>query len=77
METVTIRQDGRITIPVSIREQLGLRLGSQMVLIVVGDHIELRIDAQPPTHQNSGFGLLKSLKKAVPVDLDPADLLKS
>jgi AbrB family looped-hinge helix DNA binding protein len=76
METVFVSQDGRITIPKPMRELLGIHQGSQVGLAVVGDHVELRVQQEKPDLQASGFGVLKSRKKAVPADFDPAVLLK-
>jgi hypothetical protein len=42
----------------------------------VGDHLEVRVKSNPPTVPTSGFGMLKSKRKSVPVDFDPASLLK-
>lgn len=43
---------------------------------VFDDHIELRVKSTPANVPNSAFGMLKSKRKAVPADFDPASLLK-
>ena len=76
MKTVTVGKDGRITLPRALREQLGIRKGSRVALSVVEGHVELHVEETAETLSNGGFGMLKSKRKAVPVDLDPASLIK-
>ena len=42
----------------------------------MGDHIEVRPWKPQLTLSASGFGLLKSQRPPVPVDFDPASLLR-
>ena len=67
---------GQVTIPKSLRQQLGLRRGSRICFELVGDHLEVRPcpTQQPPTA--NGFGLLKSRRPPLPVDFDVASLLQ-
>jgi bifunctional DNA-binding transcriptional regulator/antitoxin component of YhaV-PrlF toxin-antitoxin module len=58
-----------------VRQQLGLRQGSKVEFVVVGDHVEMRIFSAPLDMSVSGFGMLKSKIAAAPADLDPATLL--
>ena len=66
---------GQVTIPKAVRQQLGLRRGSQVSFAVVGDHIEVRAWRPPHPMPTSGFGLLQSSQPPLPVDFDPATLL--
>jgi AbrB family looped-hinge helix DNA binding protein len=75
--TCCMTSKGQITIPKALRQQLGLGRGSRVSFELVGDHIELRPWQPPhPLPNTSGFGLLKSTRTPVPVDLDPASLLQ-
>ena len=75
METTSVTSKGQVTIPHKIRQQLGIRKGSHVTFTLSGSHIELRVKQTPKTMTKSGFGMLKSKRKAVPVDFDPASLL--
>lgn len=46
-----------------------------MSFALVGDHIELRPWKPEQPVPESGFGLLKTSRPAVPADFDPASLL--
>lgn len=77
MQTITsVTSKGQVTIPLHIRQQLGIRAGSKVEFVWVNDHLELRIKSTPSEIPNSAFGMLKSKRKAVPADFDPASLLK-
>jgi AbrB family looped-hinge helix DNA binding protein len=77
MEVVTsVTSKGQVTIPLKLRQQLGIRAGSKVMFQWVGDHLEVRVKSNPSTVPTSGFGMLKSKRKSVPVDFDPANLLK-
>ena len=73
--TSSITSKGQVTIPKALRQQFGLARGSRVSFALVGDHIELR--PWKPEHPlpESGFGLLKTSRPAVPADFDPASLL--
>ena len=76
METTIVSNKGQITIPKELRKRLGIAKGSKLGFSVVGDHIELRLlDQQPTEMPVSGFGMLKSNRRSVPADFDPATLL--
>lgn len=77
METTTVTSKGQVTIPHALRQRLGIRQGSRVEFSIVGDHVEMRVVHTPAEVPASGFGMLKSERTAVPVDFDPADLLKS
>ncbi|MDG4548886.1 MAG: AbrB/MazE/SpoVT family DNA-binding domain-containing protein [Candidatus Contendobacter sp.] len=76
MELSSVTSKGQVTIPKSLRQQLGIRQGSQIEFALVGDHVEMRVKSTPQEAPPSGFGILKSKRPAVPADFDPADLLK-
>ena len=76
MESTSVTSKGQVTIPHKIRQRLGIRKGSQVSFTLSGDHVELRVHKTPETVVESGFGMLKSKRKAVPVDFDPASLLE-
>ncbi len=75
METTSVTSKGQVTIPKAVRQQLGIRQGSRVEFEMVGDHIEMRVRSSPANVPTSGFGLLRSRKRAVPADFDPATLL--
>lgn len=77
MQTITsVTSRGQVTIPLHLRQQLGIRAGSKVEFIWVNDHIELRVRTTPTDVPKSAFGMLKSKRKSVPADFDPASLLK-
>ncbi|MFA7243577.1 MAG: AbrB/MazE/SpoVT family DNA-binding domain-containing protein [Sulfuricellaceae bacterium] len=76
MEITSVTSKGQVTIPKSVRQQLGIRQGSKVEFSLVEDHIELRVRSTPSDVPASGFGMLKSKKAAVPADFDPASLLR-
>jgi len=75
METTSVTSKGQVTIPLKIRQQLGIRKGSKVAFTLVDGLIQLVIKENPKPVLNSGFGMLKSKRKAVPVDFDVASLL--
>ncbi len=75
METTSVTSKGQVTIPKPLRQQLGLRQGSKVAFVLVGNHAEMRIVSTPADLPASGFGMLKSKRAAVPADFDPAGLL--
>ena len=76
MEVTSVTSKGQVTIPKDVRQQLGIRQGSRIEFTLVGDHIEMRVKTSPLEVMESGFGMLKSRRAAVPADFDPATLLK-
>ena len=77
MQQITsVTSKGQVTIPREVRQRLGIRQGSRIEFLLRGDdRVELRVERAPAPAANSGFGLLKSRRKAVAADLDPATLL--
>ena len=76
MEMCSVTSKGQVTIPKSLRQRLGIRQGSKVEFSLVDDHVEIRVSSTLFEVPESGFGLLKSRRKAVPADFDPADLIK-
>jgi AbrB family looped-hinge helix DNA binding protein len=75
MEITSVTSKGQVTIPKNVRQQLGIRQGSRIEFAMVGNRVELRVHSTPSVTVDSGFGLLKSQRKSVPADYDPALLL--
>lgn len=75
MAITSVTSKGQVTIPKEIRQQFGIAQGSRIELTVVDERVEMRIHGAAPSPVNSGFGMLKSKRKSVAVDLDPATLL--
>jgi AbrB family looped-hinge helix DNA binding protein len=76
MEITSVTSKGQVTIPKELRQQLGIRQGSRIEFMLVGDHVEMRVRSSPTGVPGTGFGMLKTRRKAVPADFDPAALLK-
>lgn len=76
MEATSVTSKGQVTIPKEVRQQLGIRQGSRIEFAVVDDHVEMRVKSSPAGVPDSGFGMLKSRRAAVPAEFDPASLLK-
>ena len=76
MEQTSVTSKGQVTIPKEVRQRMGIRAGSRIEFEIVGDHIEMRVAHSPTEVQASGFGMLKSRRKAVPADFDPAGLVQ-
>ena len=75
MQTTTVSNTGQVTIPKELRKRLGIAKGSKLGFSVVDGHIELRLlDQQPTETPTSGFGMLKSKRRSIPADFDPATL---
>lgn len=76
MTSTSVTSKGQVTIPKTIRQRLGIRTGSRVVFAIVGSHVELQVESSPAKVSESGFGLLRTRRDAVPADFDPATLLK-
>ena len=59
LATAKMSTRGQIVIPESIRESLGLRNGTEFIVIKEGDHIILKLIRKPPKEE-----LLELLDKA-------------
>ena len=71
-----VTSKGRVTIPKKLRRRLGIRQGSRIEFLLVGDHVEMRVRSAPTDVPSSGFGMLKSRRSAVPANFDVATLCK-
>lgn len=76
MEVTSVTSKGQVTIPKGVRQELGIRQGSRIEFVLIADHVEMRVKSSPTGLPDSGFGMLKSRRAAVPADLDPAALLR-
>jgi AbrB family looped-hinge helix DNA binding protein len=76
MKVASVSRKGQITIPKELRQELGIRQGSRMEFMRVGDHLEMRVRSSPTGVPGTGFGMLKTRRKTVPADFDPAALPK-
>lgn len=77
MDTTSVTSKGQVTIPKAVRQRLGIRQGSRIAFVVDGDRVEIRVAHPAPeaaAAAASGFGLLKSRRKSLPVDFDTASL---
>jgi len=74
MQQTSVTSKGQITIPKNLRQQFGINKGSQILFNIVGNRIELQVSGKPVS--KNGFGMLKSNRKTVPNNFDPAKLLK-
>jgi AbrB family looped-hinge helix DNA binding protein len=71
----TLTSKGQVTIPRDVRQHFGLKQGMAVTFEIEGDHIALRPTRAPRHLEASGFGLIKSRRKGVPVDFDVASLV--
>ena len=76
MEITSVTSKGQVTIPKPLRQRLGLRQGSKVRFMLVGDRVEMRVVSRPAEAVDSGYGMLKSKRPAVPADFDPSRLLR-
>lgn len=77
MNSTAVTSKGQVTIPQAVRRQLGIRQGSRIEFRMVDGHAELHVQGHPAVVSGDGFGLLKSGRKSLPADFDPASLLAS
>ncbi len=75
MEVTSVTSKGQVTIPKELRQQLGIRQGSRIEFLLVGDRVEMKVRSSPAGEPSSGFGMVKSRRASVPSDFDPATLL--
>ncbi len=77
VESTSVTSKGQVTIPKRLRQKLGLRQGSKVAFVLVGDRVEMRVVSTltAATATTSGFGLLTSKRKPVPAEFDVASLL--
>lgn len=76
MSSAAVTVKGQVTIPIEVRRKLGLRQGSRVEFKVLADRVELVVAHASAEIGGQGFGMLKSKRKPVPADFDPAQLLR-
>ena len=77
MDTVQISDRYRVTIPESIRKELGLRVGDELVLEKVGEGVyRFGVVEKGSRYHDQLLQLLKTPPKRVgkPVDISPAEM---
>lgn len=74
-EVAIVTDNGEVTLPEALRQQLGIRQGSKVEFSLVGDHLEMRVATAPTSTSSHGFGMLRSTRPAIPADFDPASLI--
>jgi AbrB family looped-hinge helix DNA binding protein len=72
MKVTSVSSRGRVTIPKELRQKLGIRQGSSVEFVQVGDRVEMRVRSSPTAVPGTGFGMLKTPRKSVPADFDTA-----
>ncbi len=76
MAAFSITSKGQVTIPKTVRQQLGLRAGSKVRFRVVGDRAEIeRVGPAAVAAPASAAGMLRYKGPACPPDFDVASLL--
>lgn len=59
MQTVTVSEQGQVVIPLDIRKQLGITVGSQLNLILENAGLRVEVNNRnQPTRPEDGYGLL-------------------
>lgn len=76
MKVASVASIGQITLPKNVRQQKGIRQGSRIESASDADHVEMLVRSAPSEMTESGFGMLKSRRAAVPVDFGVATLQK-
>lgn len=74
MEITSVTSKGQVTIPKPLRQKLGLRQGSKVEFVQVGDRVEMRVVSTPAPAITSGFGMVRSKRAPLPADFDPAEV---
>ena len=75
LTAVTIK--GQVTIPKAMRQKFGLQAGQTVEFYEHDNCLALRPARSARSLPQSGFGLIKSDKPAVPADFDVAELLRT
>lgn len=76
MEATLVTSKVPVTMPKALRQWLGIRQGTRIEFLVVGDHAEFLVKSPSVDVPESGFCMVRSKRRAVPADFDPASLLK-
>jgi len=79
--STVVNSDGTVTIPAEIREIFGIQEGAKVDCIMNGIRLEMRVFGTklpiPKSKPVSGYGMVKSDRPSVPVDLNIGDPIKS
>lgn len=70
MKTYTVTDKGQITIPIEIRQKLGIHQGMAVNFIKKESYLELHVVRDPAELVGSGFGLIKNARVSVPANFD-------
>ena len=76
--SASVTSKGQVTIPVNVRQKLGIRQRSRIGFRVRGNVVEMSVlqAVVPPSEVTSAFGMLKSTRRAVTPAFDVASLLR-
>ncbi|MGH8477852.1 MAG: AbrB/MazE/SpoVT family DNA-binding domain-containing protein [Methylococcales bacterium] len=74
MKSYTVTDKGQITIPIEIRQKLGIHQGMAVNFIKKDNYLELHVVSDPAQLTGSGFGLIKSARASVPASFDVTTL---
>lgn len=78
IQTTRVTSKGQVTIPKAVRQRLGIGQGTRVAFHVSGERVELRVVAVTPiAESDTAFGILRSRRKPVPAEFDPASMLKA
>ncbi len=69
MQTSSVTQKGQVTIPASVRKQLGISTGDAVGFEVEGDRVYLRA---LPNRLEASFGIVKAKRGASLEDIEAA-----
>lgn len=76
--SASVTSKDQVTIPVNVRQKLGIRQGSRIGFRVRGNVVEMSVlqAVVSPSEVTSAFGTLKSTRRAVSTAFDVASLLR-
>lgn len=69
MQTSSVSQKGQVTIPASVRKQLGIGTGDAVAFETEGDRVYLKA---VPSSIEASFGLVKARRSATLEEMDDA-----
>jgi AbrB family looped-hinge helix DNA binding protein len=76
MDATTVTSKGQVTIRKALRRRVGIRRGTRIRFTLDGDWVELHVLGRPAETRQSGFGMLRSRRRAAPPDIDAAKLAR-
>ena len=78
--STVVNSDGTVTIPAEIRELYGIQAGAKVECVMNGIRLEMQVLGtrlpKPKSKHVSGYGMIKSDRPSVPVDLNIGDPIK-